>query len=1107
MIERAATCLENGGKHILHIPKKPFRKYRSLHSAFWSHGAGDINLPAWWHAFLQVPSDTNHFWASKDSPVILRRKASDNAPLRFLDFLYPRQTLAFIHKCVSENTATLQRRRRLQILSQRSRAYTSSADTSADEPSNKNIAVDNTLVRSAPEDGASGAVAGEAVPDPRVKLHELLFNEEGSTTMHQLWRIYQQTQESSLSLDPGDLDALFKKLNASQWTIDLERTRELLDSVAPSSRRASHYTCAISASLKLDEWKRAVDMHQEAALRVQGSFGSSLVFQYVVLHSEWEAATAVWQQFWDNREAYFGPPDIWDGFDGLTLTSRMRRAQGAAQYANSRIKDSNVADTARARHLARSLMQRTLQVRRTDFEYSSQKLMLAEAQHMERLGFLDYKNAIIQNFDIAKSENSRVHLQWGFQLYRMLRTELNMLPDAELVKGFLRKAYFFDSLQGMYEAIEDYRKQPEGIDRWAYRILMSGLARNGDFDTVNQLLQEAINRFGTENLPSYAMELLHACFRRAEVDRAIGTLELLKEKYNYLPDLQAWHILLRTYSRVGDCDGVMALFEKLVEANIRPESSTYAILMNIFARVGDYDATSTLYERAISEGIEINAEMVACLVLAQTSSGRSDEAVETVEEAMKMGLGIAEHSATHLSGDHPRTRIWNNLLTHYAMEGQLDRVSETQKRMQSNNVAFDGYTYAALMQAFVLKDKSMIPYAHKILKDVMPKAQVPATALHYGILISGYQAAKNYVAVFSLYQRMLNRGLRPTFSVQVPFMKAASMIDEREREREREQEQEQEQEREQLDQHAEGDVVEEATRATRAEKILTQTLDSLDSMELADLGPTKGQQSNPVNVALYASYFPFLIQLYGRKRLFEKVVDLYDKFIAMTRERNPDLEASPPVELLSALMVSYNKAGEHKETEKCWQLALEKATEIACKADADTTQPGWVLYKSRFLLTLPLTRYMTSLQAMSRVDEIEPLLASLQQAGFQLSTPNRNRYIQILAEEGRGTQAFELCERELMDGWPGWGALGPIRMVKRKLQTQWNPRSWEIGRRFPQYTSLVYLAGLYLEAQAMAYGRGTKLLREYDRVAPRVVDAIVKMPSFSDPVQERILKR
>ncbi|KAL8660327.1 MAG: hypothetical protein Q9202_006669 [Teloschistes flavicans] len=1083
MIERAATCLENGGKHILRIPKKPFRKHRSLHSAFWSHGAGDIDLPAWWHAFLQVPSDGKDFWRTRDRPVALRQKASDNPALRFLDFLYPRQTLAFIHKCVSENTTTLQRRRRLQILSQRSRTYTSSADTSIDERSSQDVAAYNHSVPSALEDVASNDETGEAVLDPKAKLHELLFSEKGPETMHQLWRIYRQTQELSLTLDPGDLNAFFKKLDASQSTIDLERTRDLLDSIAPSNRRASHYACAISASLKLDDLDRAVAMHQEAAFRIQGSFGSSLVFTYAVQNLNWEAALAVWQQYWDNREVYFGPADIWDGWDGLTLTIRMRKARSAVFYAIRCVKASTFDNAAIARRFACSLVQRSLEVRRTDFECRPQQTMLRVAERMQPLSFGFYKMAIIQNFDVGKIQGSRQHNESGLELYRRLRTELNMVPDEELTNSFLRKSYLVHSLQGLYEAIEDYRKLPEGINSpKAYGILISGLVRHGDFDMSNLLLHEAIDRFGTEDLPKYARTLLLACFKRAELNRAVGIFESLREKYNYVPDRSAWHILLKTYSRVGDCDGAMALFDKLVEANIRPDSSTYAILMGIFAKRGDYDATSRLQERAISEGVGLNVQMVNHLVLAQTRSGRSDEAAETLEKALKMDLGVTKHHASYQSGD--RTRMWNSLLGHYAVNGQLDKLADTTKRMQKSEVPLDAYTYAALMQGFVVKE--MFGLAHRILKDVMPKAGLRATALHYSILMSGFVAVRDYQNALGLYQRMLAEGVKPTFSTQVPLMTTASKIDEREH----------------LHKHAEGDAFE----ATRAEKILTQTLDNLDPGELAGLGPTKWGRSNPANVALYASYFPYLMYSYGSRRNFGKVAELYDKFIATTRERSPDLEANPPVELLSALMVSYTKAGEHEETEKCWQLAFEKSSKIACKADADTSQPGWVLYRSRYLLSLPLTRYMTSLQAMSRVDEIEPLITSLQEAGFQLSTPNWNRYIQILAQEGRALQAFELCERELMHGWPGWEALGPVRYMRRSLKRAWSPKSWEIGRGFPLYETLVYLARLYLDAQRMAYGRGKGALEEYERVAPRAVDAIVKMPMFSDKLQEAILR-
>ncbi|KAL8686328.1 MAG: hypothetical protein Q9218_007183 [Villophora microphyllina] len=1085
MIERAAACLENGGKHILRTPSKPFRTHRSLHSAFWSHGAGDINLPAWWHAFLQVPSDSSQLWGSRDNAVSVHKVASDGAGLGFLDFLYPRRTLAFIHKCMTENATSLRRRKRLQMLSQRSRAYTSKADLSAGDRLDQDKGAGNTTVHPAMEDGTSAGETGEAVPDPKAKLHELLHSEDQSSKMQQLWRLYRQTQESSLPLDPADLNVLFRSLGTSRWTIDLERTRDLLDSIVPSNRRAHHYACAISASLKLDDLKRAVVMHQEAASRLQGSFGSSLAFTYAIERSNWEAALAVWQQYWNKKEVYFGPADIWDGWDAMELSVQMRKAKGAVNHAIQCIEASTFDDAAIARKFATSLVQRTLLVRNKDFKCSVQKTLLERAQSMQPLGFLFYKNAILQNFTIAKSQDTHKHSAWGLRLYRRLRTDLNMVPDTELIDAFLRRAYFVGSRQGVYEVIEDYRKHPEGIPRRAFWMLMSSIARHGDFETVNQLLQEALDRFGTEDLPKYATALLHACFRRADLDRAIGIFESLQEKYDYMPDLRAWNILLRTYSRVGDCDGAMALFDRLVAGKVSPDSSTYAILMGMFAKRSDYEATSMLFERATSEAVKPNIEMVDSLVLAQTTSGRPDEAEETVEEALKMDLEVTSHRAPYLSGDHSRTRMWNTLLSHNAMNGQLQKVSDITKRMQKGQVAFDGITYAALMQAFVIKNKHGL--AHRILNIVMPKAKIRATALHYGILMGGYVTRNAHDIVFRLSQRMLGRGLKPTFSTQNPLMRAASKIDEQER----------------PDKLADDGSFE----ATRAEKVLAQTLDTLNPAELAALGPTKSAQSNPPNIALHASYFPYMISLYGHRKCFEKVAEMYDRFIATTHKFSPNLEASPPVELLSALMVSYTKAGEHEETQKCWQLAFEKSTEIARKANADTSEPGWVLHKYRFLLTLPLTRYMNSLQAMSRVDEIEPLLNSLQQAGFQLSTPNRNKYIQILAQEGRALRAFELCERELMDGWPGWAEFGRLTHAKRKIKKNWAPKSWEIGRRFPYYETLVYLAGLYLDAQGMAYGKGRELLREYKRVAPRVVEAVVKMPRFHDEIQERVLRR
>ncbi len=205
-------------------------------------------------------------------------------------------------------------------------------------------------------------------------------------------------------------------------------------------------------------------------------------------------------------------------------------------------------------------------------------------------------------------------------------------------------------------------------------------------------------------------------------------------------------------------------------------------------------------------------------------------------------------------------------------------------------------------------------------------------------------------------------------------------------------------------------------------------------------------------------------------------------------------------------MVSYNNAGEYAEAERCWHLALEKCKVAARKANVDPSGPGWVLHKHRFLLSLHLTRYMHTLFATSRVDQIASVVDSLQHAGFQISTHNWNKYVQVLVQSKQPLRAYQLCEENLMEGWPGWDRLGHLLAQKRRIKKQWVPRSWEKSRPFPHYETLVFLASAYLDAQALAYGVGRDVLKEMERSAPKTVEAVFKMPRFNDDIQQKLLR-
>ncbi|KAL8853841.1 MAG: hypothetical protein Q9221_001312 [Calogaya cf. arnoldii] len=1073
MIERVTACLENGGKHVLRRISKQ-QTHRSLHSAFWSHGAGKIDLPSWWLALLQVPSSPNQTWSfNKSAPDV--PQTTPNA-FGLLDFLYPGETLAFIRKFMSGNASAVRHRRRSRLLLQRSRTYTSAAETPVGlRPSHENTAQSSSNGESAEEVADLDHPGGQVGRELRREFKRVLRTNEHSLNTHELWQKYQELQKMSVQLGSGDYTMLFERFSATKTPFAFKCIKNLISDIPRPERTYFHYDHAVFAALEQKDLDGAMRLHRKATAQFGYLHGSSMILKYSVQHSKWECAEEIWKHHLDRERAHVWQPDIWRGMDSLRGPELMASAAGAVSQAIGRAQNSTPDVAHLTRSLAISLMRRALSTRNIEFDPSIQLQMLRKSRQLQQPDLSPFKAAVFQNLSFGRRNGK--HNDAALELYRSIRADLNLVPDSRLLMAMLKRFSALRNSQGMYEVLEDFRKHHEAPPKEAYPLMMAQFARHGDFGAVDELFRDFIDRYGKGEIQRHARNLFYACFRRAEADRADSVLMSLREAYGYKPDLEAWNILIATYARVGNYDGAMSLLENLIAANVTPGNSTYGILMGMFAKTSDYDTTSALYEQAISAGIKPTTSMVNSLVLALLSADRFDEAYQVVQEAVSMDLDDAPNQ--------PRTRMWNTLLTHCALNKQLDKVAEVQKRMHEAGVPFDDMTYAALMQSLCIKN---MPGAALRIKNVIMRSNgVRPTTLHYSILMGGFMKTNEPNKVLLLAKEMLKNNINPTFSSQNQLLRVASKVDERED-----------------DEKNAGD---QPFQARRAEEVMRQALETLNPMELAPFGPKPRAQSNPVNVAFYSTYFSYMIYLYGKKRSFDRVVGLYDEYISTAQKVHGNAGALPPVEFLSALMVTHLNAGEHAETEKCWHLAVEKSEQLARKVGADTSQPGWVLHKYRFTLALPLTRYMQSLHACSRVDDIATTVDYLQYAGYRLSVHNWNKYSQILAQAGKSQLAFEICEKHLMNGWPGWEHFGSPVRAKNKIKKQWNPTSLDRGRPFPHYETLVYLAGVYLDLKSMPYGTGRETLQDVERLAPRAMEAVLKMPNFDDAIQHSVLRR
>ena len=1047
MIERAAGCLEQGGRCLLRVPNKPFRSRRLLHSTFWSHGAGDIDLPSWWIALLQV----------RQTPCVSLSPGSltDISQERgLMDFLYPAQTVAFFQQLISKDVTTLLDYRRRRNAYLRARTFSSAASNRL-----SSLSQQEPLLRTGPEED-----------DLREKLSGLLETDASVENNEDIWRTYQSLKEMSFSLSPVESTKLLRHLSTSTRMIDLERSLVLFDHIPTLERQAVHYDNAVVAALSQNELEIALKCHREALSRVQGSFGTSAVLRYAVQNRQFESAIEAWHGYCVHKQISQKQPDVWNGVDDIPLTELLRRAASAIHFTFKVVKPTSHQAGTKACDFSLQLISRSFARHGVMFDPARSTVLMKKATRLlysfnalEEWGKTFYNSAITQLLSIDTPD----HLDAAIILYKRMRKVLNTIPEPTVMEGLLNRCCAIQSTAEILMLLEDYRKYDNDIPKEAFKPTIRALAQSGDTQTLQSLFEEHRTRFGTPTEPSLVNSLLYVYFRRGEVEQIVQTFRSMLENYGFVPDLKSWNLVLSTFARVGDREGAMKWFTRLVESGLKPDHQTYATMMRMYAKRGDFEAVTDLLQQSKSNNVKSTMAIVETIVLAQVNDDQLDLALKTVED--NSGLKGSQ------------TRVWNILLSAHAMRYDLEKVSEIYKRMQEAKVPADHMTYAALLQSLVNLRQPVA--ARKILMKIMPRSKIRVSSFHYAIVMGGFVAVKDYFSVFMLYNRMLSHNTQPSSAVRSTIIKAAAGID--------------------MQQASADGIESEQINLNRAQEILDQTLATMDPMELAANEPTGFAGMGRLDEAFTSAYFSFLTFVYGQLKAFDKVSELHQKYSATHQKFHRNAEPSPPLEMLSALMVSNLADKNHDEVERCWYLALDKAEKLARRStSSDLSDPGWVIPYRRFIIDIPLLHYMRSLEAQRRIDDIAATIDSLRHSGFELTSRSWNLYVQILVRDGRHALAYHTCEHQLIDGWPGWEKLGNTWGLKtrfRKLQ----PKRLAQKERMPNYPTLVYLASAYMDAQSESSNRMEELIR----AAPRTVAAVQNMPKTEDEWQTWLLKR
>ena len=1057
MIEGLARCVKNVRRIARRGPVKHSRSRSHLHSAFWSHGASNINLPAWWIFLLQTPLCSEKADAGRQS-VRLRKAVSTGLHDIFLDFLYPVQTLALIRRLKRSTTAHHDAAKNVQSYS---RTYTSIAQSFI---AGRDFGEADKEFVSQPRSRTTGG--------PQYRINEILDANGDSRFSDELWQKYQDLLEERQLLAPQQLVKMLRYLVQSKRTVDHERAVALFESIPTAERRAIHYSHGVSAALTLKDLKTAINIHREAFLRIRASIGTSSILHCAVHQDAWSDALDVWYVHWENGWAYYTRSDIWKDVEAMPLDHLIAKAASAAAFAISMSESVDDPSTVGARHFALEFIRQVFHRRDSGFDIHQHADLIQKVRDLDSSA-TDLLSVALHQLLLI---DTREHGHRALQLYRELRKVSTFAPDIEIFSNVTHKYYEIGSTSGVLMVFDDWRKCCGPLKIGVYRKIAYVLSMNGDLEALQNLFQDYILEHGKPTTVWFYHYLLQVHYKRADTEGILRCLDHLRADLGFKPGLKAWNFVIATFARVGDLDGAMRYLDELRKQGLRPDFHSYIHLMSMCARRGDRDAVERLYEQSKVEKIPAHLGMINALVQANTNENRLEEAEALVLQASQMGFKA------------PQTFMWNALLKAYALRKNLDKVSQVHKTMQEANVPSNGITYAVLMTSLTVAKYPDV--AWKILADVMPRKKVKRTSMHYAIAMSGYLTTREYGRVFQTYKRMLSAGLNPNMSSQNVLLRAAALVDKEKP----------------LGMTVDVDPEE----LVRARQTFEHTIANLDPGELATNELRQFVGPNPLDEAFSSTHFEYLIFLYGKEAAFTKVSELYDRYMTQPlplRKSAHKIEANPSIRLLSALMVTYNHAGDYEEIDRCWNLALDKSRKLARKFDSDTSHEGRVLRSHRFMLNLPLREYIKSLDQQKRTHDLICTVDKLHTAGYALSSANWNQYIQALARSQRAPDhqlAFTLCDRHLMTNWPGWKAFGHVDWFKPNLRAANRAAILRKDQYMPAYSTLVWLARVYLEAKTRGLG-GTS--RRLEKAGPTTTQAVLNMPRLSDGAQMEILRQ
>ena len=1056
MLERTAAGLESCS--LQRVVSKPAKRCRRLHTGFWQHGASAIDLSSVWPGLLR----DNESEAAEENPVSRQLQSGLIASAFLLDFLYPSSTLPLLRR-IYPSLPRAQDGQSTNVSSSR-RSYNSAATTTIVEP----MSSEESFL------GSSGSYHGRTEQQFQSSAS---WNDQARIKHFDESHLDNSTPSSILDVplharksEQGSLDLqkLLKdskgKLYADVWDLYLHLDHEdrapvrgdVLQYLARSSGFVETGRAAsVFRQIPVDEWThgimaagvnvtlRASDLAHAlkvfyTGLEAKGlSGGLEPIMVKAILSRHWDTVLRAWVGYYTveskktrNHAMDTTPLKLLEtifGLGPLYFAFRSYLATHGKQYYEKLQEDHISGEALQAfdRYFARQALWEPCT--------PEQAATILEYKKDPGLYNLYLHRMFDRWYEKLESRAQVVKLPKIYQSYRELPTAR---PSRSVLRGMF-KIYFPDGIAQLDQIYQDWVRFYGGLNQWGFEKFLKLAAHRGDVQTVQRLWKQFVAEFPEMlETPRGFRSALNVYAQTGDVAGLEQEFETMTKKYNVKPDISCWNVMLKAYVRANNYDGTLKCFDRIC-AHEKPDHFTYAHVMAMASKKGDLETTLAFFRRSQAAQIPLSTEMSLALVVVYCLN-------DLLFEAEALCMELASRKLTDAT-------IWNQLINHYGLRGDLNKCNELVARMEKYGIEPDNETYGFLLQPLLKTNR--IQDAFGLLTKGESQGLFTVTPEHYAAIMVGAARVGQHHLVETLYKRLQERQLPPTFSALVAL----------------------------VDNAVKRKPGVERTR-NLSHEFIARFREAVDATKAGKQEAGLGLSTQNINelkqgTSALGRAVMLLVQLREFASL-EELMTLYTELSPQTTKGG-----GFPVDVVSALMLAYYDDMKYEEVIKLWEATWLQVSKTWLKPDVKEVYARHEYDLSRIIPVL-----FRSFRKLGDGSGCADCVDKLHAAGFKLTNSGWISAITGLAKTGEWERAMYYCETILMPGWRGWASKA-ADLKKMRIRSTLKPSK--------HLVTVLSSGWLKLRRMAAWSSEASRALQDVDSKYPRLVIAFNRM-EFSE---------